>query len=62
MWALLGKDNKTVIGVVAPDTLIEEIEKERNGSILIKMTLENSPAYTGGEYLQGKFYPPKGYE
>ncbi len=62
MWALLDKDNKTVIGVVTPDKTIKEIEQNRNGAILIQMTLENSPAYTGGEYKDGKFYPPKGYD
>jgi hypothetical protein len=30
---------------------------EANGKILIKMTLENSPAYLAGKYKDGKFYP-----
>jgi hypothetical protein len=60
MWALLGSDNKTVVGAITPDITIKEIEKNRNGAILIMMTLENSPAYSGGEYRNGKFYPPKG--
>lgn len=62
MWALLGTDNKTVVGMISPEISIEEIENKRNGAVLIKMTPKNSPATTGGEYRQGKFYGPKGNE
>lgn len=60
MWALLGEDNETVIGCYTPDVPYEIVEKEckEAGLKVIQMTLENSPAYVGGKYIDGKFYPP----
>lgn len=62
MHALLDTDNKTVIGVFPPNTPYEEMIKEAKGRTTIEMTLENSPAYVNGTYVDGKFYPPKGNE
>ena len=59
MYALLDTDNKTVIGVVLPDTPYDKMLEEANGRIVIKMTLENSPAGIKWTYEDGKFYPPK---
>jgi hypothetical protein len=59
MYALLDTDNKTVIGVIPPNTPYEKIVEEINGKTIIKMTLENSPAYVNGTYENEKFYPPK---
>jgi len=58
MWALLDIDNKTVIGGFTPDMPYEQVLKEARGRTVIKMTLENSPAYVNGFYENGKFYPP----
>jgi hypothetical protein len=55
MWAILDKDSKTVIGVFPPDVSEETRLKEADGKTLIEMTLENSPAWTGAKYINGKF-------
>ena len=59
MYALLDTDNTTVIACFPPDISYDKIVEEANGRMLIKMTLENSPAYIKGTYVDGKFYPPK---
>lgn len=59
MYALLDTDNTTVIACFPPDLSDDKMLIEANGRILIKMTLENSPAYIKGSYVNGKFYPPK---
>jgi hypothetical protein len=59
MWAILDRDEKTVIGVIPPDADFEKALKEVDGRTLIEMTIDNSPAYVKGEYIDGKFYPPK---
>ena len=60
MYALLDTDNTTVIACIPPDISDDDAIKEANGRILIKMTLENSPAGINWTYKNGKFYPPKG--
>jgi len=62
MFALLDIDKKTVIGYFAPNVPYEKIVEEAGGKTLIPMTVENSPAYLNGTYIDGKFYPPKGNE
>jgi pentose-5-phosphate-3-epimerase len=59
MWSILSKeDNETVIGVLAPNTPLEEVENViKKGFTLILMTIENSPGYINGKYIDGKFYP-----
>jgi hypothetical protein len=59
MWAVLDYDNKTVIGLYTPDVSEEIRLKDAEGRPQILMTLENSPAYINGTYVDGKFYPPK---
>jgi hypothetical protein len=59
MYAMLDRDEKTVIACFPPDILFEKIIEEADGRILIEMTIENSPAYIKGAYENGKFYPPK---
>ena len=58
MWALLDKDNETVIGCYTPDIPYETVvrESEEAGLQVVLMTLENSPAYIPGKYINGKFY------
>jgi hypothetical protein len=56
MWAVLDYDNKTVIGLYAPDVSEEIRNKDAKGRTQILMTLENSPAYINGTYKNGKFY------
>jgi hypothetical protein len=56
MWAVLDYDNKTVIGLYAPDVPEDVRLKDAEGRTQILMTLENSPAYVGGIYVDGKFY------
>lgn len=64
MWSVLDKeDNETVIAVMPPDAPQYELERmEKEGFTLIEMTLENSPGYIGGKYIEGKFYPKEGME
>ena len=59
MYALLDYDNQTVIEVIPPDVTFDEAIKKASGRKLITMTVENSPAYMYGRYIDGKFYPPK---
>jgi hypothetical protein len=61
MWAILDKDNTTVIGCITPDKTEEEAVKMSNGNTIIRMTLENSPGWINGIYKNGKFYPPENY-
>jgi hypothetical protein len=62
MYALLDIDNTTVIACFTPDIPYDKVLEEANNRTLIKMTIENSPAYIQGTYENGKFYPPKGNE
>jgi len=55
MWAILDRDNETVIGVFPPDVSEENRLKEADGRILIAMNLENSPAWIGAKYKNEKF-------
>ena len=55
MWAVLGDDNKTVIACAPPTLSYDEALIEANGKILIEMTKENSPAWLGAIYENGKF-------
>jgi hypothetical protein len=58
MWAVLDYDGKTVIGLYAPDVPEDVRNKDAEGRTQILMTLENSPAYINGTYVDGKFYLP----
>jgi hypothetical protein len=55
---MLDRDNQTVLAVYPPTADINKILMEANGRTIIKMTVENSPAYLKGKYIEGKFYPP----
>ena len=56
MWAVLDYDNKTVIGMYPPDCPENVRLEDAKGRTQVLMTLENSPAYVGGLYIDGKFY------
>jgi hypothetical protein len=58
MWAVLDYDNKTVIGLYPPDMSEKIRNEDAQGRTQILMTLENSPAYVNGTYVNGKFYLP----
>ena len=58
MWAVLNQDNIVIDGV-PPNRTYEEALEHADGRTLIKMTLENSPAYLKGKYIDGKFFPPE---
>ena len=59
MWALLKDDKETVLACFPPDTPYDKMLEEANGRIIIEMTINNSPAYINGKYINGKFYPPE---
>lgn len=59
MHAMLDYNSNTVIAVFPPDIPEDKMLEEANGRTLIKVTPENSPGYIQGEYIDGKFYPPK---
>jgi len=54
MWALVDKNTKIVLGCI-PSATYEEAKKISNEDILIKMTLENSPASIGNLWDGEKF-------
>lgn len=56
MWALINKDNY-VINYLVGITKEEAQEYCIEGSYLVEMTIENSPAYVHGYYDGEKFYP-----
>ena len=49
MWAILGSDNETVIGVLL------SFNEQKENETYIEMTVENSPAWIGAKYQNGKF-------
>ena len=57
---MLDYNSNIVIAGFPPSVSKKDMLKEANGRTLIKMTLENSPAYIGGTYENGKFIPPQG--
>lgn len=58
MWALVDNNN-IVLTVYPPDFDVEQMKKEATGRRLIPVTIENSPGWVNGTYVDGKFYPPK---
>jgi hypothetical protein len=61
MWAMLRKNNESVLAVFPPTTPYEILEEEREGKTLVLMHEKNSPAWLNGTYIKGKFYEPTGY-
>jgi hypothetical protein len=59
MWAMLDRDNETVIACFPPTIAMNDILKEADGRQVIQMTLENSPAHINGKYKNGVFYSPE---
>jgi hypothetical protein len=59
MWAVVENKTNTVLACVA-GVPYEQALKDSSiyDAFLIAMTLENSPAYVNGKYIDGKFYPP----
>jgi pentose-5-phosphate-3-epimerase len=55
MWAVINKTTQIVIGVILPDTNIEEVKKIAKQFDVVFMTLENSPANIGDKYINNKF-------
>jgi hypothetical protein len=53
MYAVV-KDNIVIGSCFEPDK-----EKFESDNLLVEMTLENSPAYLNGAYINNKFYPPE---
>ena len=56
MWAMLDRDNETVISCIPPTVNFNKAVLIANGRTLIPLTIENSPAFMGGKYKDGKFY------
>jgi len=53
MYAVV-KDNIVINSCFEPDKA-----KFESDNLLVEMTLENSPAYINGTYINNKFYPPE---
>jgi hypothetical protein len=53
MWAIL--ENEIVIGCIPPDAPIEDVQEISKTHLLVLMTEENSPAWAGAKYKNGKF-------
>lgn len=58
MWALVEKDTNIVLACIVEVTYEEALEIAGENT-LIKMTLDNSPAYVLGTWDGSKFYPAK---
>lgn len=56
MWAVLDNDNKTVIGVLTPDTTEEQYKETAKKHTLILVTPETGNGHIPGYYENGKFY------
>lgn len=55
MWAVV--DGDTVVGVYPPGSDLVKMRAETEGLLLVEMTVDNSPAWLFGKYVNGKFYP-----
>lgn len=55
---MLDRDNETVVAVYPPDMPVDKMLMEADGRTLILMTVENSPGYLDGKYIDGKFHKP----
>ena len=58
MWAIIDRNTKQVISMLEPTATQEEIDKVLEKDDLVLMTLDNSPAYIYGYYIDGKFTHP----
>lgn len=58
MWAVIEKETNTVLACIVGIPYEEAAEKSQ-GNELVEMTLENTPAYLMGKYINGKFYQPE---
>jgi hypothetical protein len=60
MWALLDRDNTTVVACFPPTLTYDKMLLMADGRQVILMTVENSPAFVGGKYINGKFHKKEG--
>ena len=58
MWAIIDRSSKQVLSILEPMATQEEIDKVLEKDDLVLMTLDNSPAYIYGYYIDGKFTNP----
>jgi hypothetical protein len=58
MWAVVNKETDMVVACFPIEPSQEERINKEKENYLIKMTLDNSPAWIKGYYKDGKFYPP----
>jgi len=58
MWATVDKQTQQVVGMVQPTATQEEINEAYKLFDLIEMTVDNSPAYLNGYYINGRFTKP----
>jgi hypothetical protein len=56
MWALIDNSTNIVLGCLVGITYEEAtIEASKSDAYLVEMTIENTPAYIGNKYVDGKF-------
>ena len=58
MWAIINKKTNQVVDILEPTAMQDEIEKKSKKYNLVAMTIENSPAYLYGYYVNNKFTKP----
>jgi hypothetical protein len=58
MWAIVNKKTNMVVACAPTELEKKERTFQEKENYLIKMTLDNSPAWIKGHYKDGKFYPP----
>ena len=60
MWALIDSSTDIVLGCFVGIEYEEAaIEASKSDAYLVEMTTENTPAYIGHKYVDGKFLIPK---
>jgi hypothetical protein len=56
MWALIDNSTDIVLGCFVGIAYEEAaLEASKSGAYLVEMTIDNTPAYISGKYVDGKF-------
>ena len=61
MWAIINKKTNQVVDILEPTATQNMIKEKLEKYDLVAMTLDNSPAYLYGYYVNNKFIKPIEY-
>jgi hypothetical protein len=60
MWALIDNSTDIVLGCLVGIPYEQAaLEASKTDAYLVEMTIENTPAYIGNKYVDGKFLIPE---